>query len=154
MMNMCLRYAQNRDDAAIIVNDGFLRVFKKIAQYNHSGSIEGWIRRIVYHSISDFYKKENKKIKFLELEDYDHVVQNVAYNNLYLEDIVNLIDKVPRNSGEVFRMFAIEGYSHKEIAAQKGISVGTSKWHLAEARKRLKKLILDTQQFRAYVIGE
>ena len=63
-------------------------------------------------------------------------------SKLYEEDILKLIDLIPAASGEVFILFAISGYSHKEIAEKKGISVGTSKWHLSEARKKLQELIL------------
>jgi len=75
-------------------------------------------------------------------EDYETRSSDNVLSKLYEEDILKLIEKIPAASGDVFILFAVSGYSHKEIAELKGISVGTSKWHLSEARKRLQELIL------------
>ena len=141
MMRMCMRYTQDRDIAMEIINNGFLRVFKKIDLYSFSGSLEGWIRRLVFHSLSDYFKKSNKGIHFLSVEDRDSPVQQSALSNLYLEDLLGLVDQLPDATRRVFYLYAIEGYTHVEIAEMINISVGTSKWHLATARKKLKQLI-------------
>jgi len=141
MMRMCMRYIQDRDRASGIVNDGFLKVFKKIDQYEFRGSLEGWIRRIVFHSMSDNIKKETKYLKFMVFEEHDKSSNNTVMDRLYENDILKLIEKLPAASGDVFILFSIQGYSHKEIAELKGISVGTSKWHVSEARKKLQELI-------------
>jgi len=142
MMSMCMRYVRDRDRASGIVNDGFLKVFKKIDQFENRGSLEGWIRRIVFHSLSDTIKKETKYLKFMVFEEFDRGSTNTVADKLYEEDILNLIEQIPAASGDVFIKFAVQGYAHKEIAEMKGISVGTSKWHVSEARKRLQELIL------------
>lgn len=142
MMSMCMRYMGDREKAAAIVNDGLLKVFTRIDQYKNLGSFEGWIRRIVFRSISDAVRKESNYLKFMVFEDYESRSNDNVLSKLYEEDILKLIDKIPAASGDVFVLFAISGYSHKEIAEQKGISIGTSKWHLSEARKRLQELIL------------
>lgn len=154
MLKMCMRYTQNREDAMIIVNNGFLRVFKKIDQFQAKGSLEGWIRRIVYHSVSDYFRKREKDLKFLVFEEYDKEIHGTVLDKLYADDIISIIDEIPPASGEVFRLFAIEGYTHKEIAEIKGISIGTSKWHLSEARKKLQKLIYKQGTYKQYVVGE
>ncbi len=141
MMAMCLRYTNDRDIAMQIVNNGFLRVFKKIEQFSFKGSLEGWIRRLVYHSVSDYFKQHSKYVRFLILEERDDKVKQSALDDLYFQDILRLVDMLPAATKEVFRLFAIEGYTHAEIAKQQGISVGTSKWHLSAARKRLKELL-------------
>ena len=141
MMRMCMRYTQDRDIAMEIINNGFLRVFKKIGLYSFTGSLEGWIRRLVFHSLSDYFKKKNKAVHFLSVEDWDSPVQQSALSNLYLEDLLQMVENLPDASRRVFHLYAIEGYTHVEIADMINISVGTSKWHLSTARKKLKKMI-------------
>ena len=141
MMSMCMRYTNDRDIAMQIVNNGFLRVFKKINQFSFKGSLEGRIRRLVYHSVSDYFKKHSKYVRFLVLEERDDSIRQTALDDLYFQDVLSLVDMLPAATKEVFRLFAIEGYSHAEIAKRQGISVGTSKWHLSAARKRLKELL-------------
>lgn len=144
MMVMCMRYVHDKDHAAAIVNDGFLKVFKKIEQFEFRGSLEGWIRRIVFHSMSDSIKKNANYLKFMVFEEHDARYTNDIVQKLYEEDILKLIDLIPPASADVFILFAVQGFSHKEIAEKKGISIGTSKWHLAEARKKLQAIILNT----------
>jgi len=141
MMRMCLRYTQDKDVAMEIVNNGFLRVFKKLHTFAFAGSLEGWIRRLVFHSLSDYFKKNRKTAQILEMEDRDMPTKDSALNTLYLEDLLKLVELLPAATREVFRLYAIEGYTHAEIAERVNISIGTSKWHLATARKKLKQLI-------------
>lgn len=141
MMRMCMRYAKDENIAMEIVNIGMLRVFKKLHTFSFNGSLEGWIRRLVFHALSDYYKKHSKPVHFLELADRDEPVQPESLHKLYLEDILNLVELLPDATREVFHLYAIEGYTHVEISEKIKISVGTSKWHLSTARKRLKQLI-------------
>ena len=149
MMGMCMRYIHDKDRASAIVNDGFLKVFKKIHQYEFRGSLEGWIRRIVFHSMSDEIKKNANYLKFLVFEEYDRSYPSDILNKLYEADILKMIDDIPPASAEIFVLFAVQGYPHKEIAEMKGISIGTSKWHLSEARKKLQNLILQHYKYRS-----
>jgi len=151
MMRMCMRHTSDRSVALEIVNNGFLRVFKKIDQFGFKGSLEGWIRKLVFHALSDYFKKESRSIRFLSLEDWDKTKETDALDKLYFEDIIRLLDYVPEASRKVFYLFAIEGYKHHEIAEELGISDGTSKWHLATARKQLKQLI--SKQFNVQEHG-
>ena len=141
MWAMCQRYTQDEDRLMSIVNDGFLRVFKKIHLYQFKGSLEGWVRRIVYNALSDFFRKENNYLKFLILEERDKKIGASVNEDLYFEDVIQLVDRLPITTKKVFTLYAIEGYTHKEIGQQLNISDGTSKWHLSEARKKLKKMI-------------
>ena len=143
MMSMAMKYVNDKFKAAEIVNDGFIKVFKKIDQYEYRGSFEGWVRRIVFHSISDSIRKDANYLKFMVFEEHDKKHSNKALDHLYEEDLIKLIDKLPPASGDVFLLFAVQGYSHKEISELKNISVGTSKWHLSEARKKLQNLVLE-----------
>ncbi len=141
MMRMCMRYTDDRDVAMEIVNAGFLRVFKKLDTFAFKGSLEGWIRRLVFHSLSDYFRNQNQPVYFLDVEDRDAPVREASTNNLYFEDIIKLVDMLPDATRQVFYLYAIEGYSHAEIGEQMNISDGTSKWHLSVARKKLKELI-------------
>lgn len=141
MMRMCMRYTDDKQVAMEIVNAGFLRVFKKLHTFSFAGSLEGWIRRLVFHALSDHFKKQTKPVHFLSLEDRDAPHESNALDQLFWEDIIKLIDYLPSASKEVFWLYAIEGYSHAEIAERVNISVGTSKWHLSNARKKLRQLI-------------
>lgn len=142
MMRMVMRYTNDQDVAMDILNNGFLKVFKKIDKYGGTGSLEGWIRRFIFHSLSDYYKGQKSPIHFLELEDWTSVQREQALERLYFEDLLDMVELLPNATRKVFYLYAIEGYSHKEIADRIQISVGTSKWHLSEARKRLQALIL------------
>lgn len=144
MMHMCLRYIDDRQQAASIVNEGFLKVFLNISQYEYRGSFEGWIRRIVFRCLSDNIRREANYLKFMVFDEFDRPSRDNVLSKLYEEDILKLIDQIPTASGEVFIQYAINGYSHKDIAEMRNISVGTSKWHLSEARKKLQELILRT----------
>jgi RNA polymerase sigma factor (sigma-70 family) len=142
MYRMVARHTDDEQLALEIVNNGFLRVFTKIDSFRFEGSLEGWIRKLVFHAISDHFRKEPKKIFFLDPEERELPVHNNALNNLYLEDIVRLVDMLPKATREVFWLYAIEGFAHAEIAARLSISEGTSKWHLSSARQKLKDLLL------------
>lgn len=149
MMSMCLKYTKDEDKALLILNDGFLKVFQKIGTFRSEGSFEGWIRRLIYHTLADYYKKENSYIRFIqfELPDERHV-QAPQSDPLEFQDLIGLLDRIPGRSAEVFRLFAIEGYSHEEIGEKMNISTGTSKWHLSHARERLRSLILNENHAR------
>ncbi|MFK8105349.1 MAG: RNA polymerase sigma factor [Saprospiraceae bacterium] len=141
MMQMCFRYTSDREQALDIINIGFLRVFKKIASFSFQGSFEGWIRKIIYHSVADYFKKNERYLQFLVFEERDEEAPAEALDKMYVEDILKLVDRLPPATQAVFRLYAIEGFTHVEIGKRLQISDGTSKWHLATARKKLKKMI-------------
>lgn len=142
MLKMCMRYTEDRDVALEIINNGFLKVFQKIDTFTFSGSLEGWIRRVVFHCLSDYFRQNNsRKFDFLELDGRDAPTRSSALSDLYLEDILNLVDRLPDVSQRVFRLYAIEGYTHAEIGELLNMSEGTSKWYLSIARKELKEMI-------------
>ena len=141
MLSMCRRYTSDQDQLISIINDGFLRVFKNIGKYQNKGSLEGWIRKIVFRCLSDFFKKENKYLRLMIFEEKDTQMRSNALDELYFEDILALVDHLPNATQKVFRLYAIEGYTHREIGEILNISSGTSKWHLSEARKLLKSFM-------------
>ena len=151
MFRMCMRYTSDEDLAMQIVNDGFLKVFMKIDSFRYEGSLEGWIRKLVFHALSDHFRKKKNQFRFIGLEN-SHKVEfaNNAITNLQLEEILNLIKTLPEVNRKVFELFALEGFSHADIADQMGISEGTSRWYLSKARKQLKEL-LHKQNIKSYV---
>ncbi len=141
MFQMCLRYTQDEDVICAIINDAFLSVFKNIGKFESRGSLEGWVRRITFNTMADYFRKKNKEIRFLNIDDYDY---NISDNSAPIHDYDDILSKIDTLSGsikEVFVKYAIEGYSHKEIGEYLRISEGTSKWYLSEARKKLQALI-------------
>ena len=142
MMSMCMRHTNGDKDTAMeMLNIGMLRVFQKIDKYEFRGSFEGWMRRIVYHAIVDFFKQNAKHSHFLIFEERDEPIVASGLQNCYVEDIMSLVDYLPPTTQKVFRLYALEGFSHKEIGEALNISDGTSKWHLSTAREKLRQLL-------------
>jgi len=151
MMSMCLRYTKDQETAMEIVNNGMLRVFQKIDKYSQTGSLEGWIRKICYHAVSDYFKKHSKYLQFLVFDTDTYATEakpdeKSPEENLYYADLVELVTRLPENTEKVFTLYAIEGYTHREIADMLDLSEGTSKWHLNSARKKLKEMLAYREQ--------
>ena len=149
MYAMCLRHTGDKETAMSIVNDGFLKVFKNIGKYSYKGSFEGWIRKIIFNSIRDHYRRKGNKISFIEIEERH--IDNIFWQKAGYDEILHHINKLPGRSREVFMLYAIEGYSHREIADLLDININTSKWHLGNARKKLRNILNNKnnkQQFK------
>jgi RNA polymerase sigma-70 factor (ECF subfamily) len=144
-----MKYTRDEDKALLILNDGFLKVFQKINTFRGEGSFEGWIRRLIYHTLADFYKKENSYVRFIQFElPEDRQTPATQSDALEFQDLIGLLDHIPARSADVFRLFAIEGYSHEEIGEMMNISIGTSKWHLSHARERLRSILKNENHAR------
>ncbi|MBK8043036.1 MAG: RNA polymerase sigma factor [Haliscomenobacter sp.] len=139
MLRMCLRYSSDKDIALEILNAGFLRVFQKIHTFSFSGSLEGWIRRIIFHSISDYFRQHGRQETLLDWDGRDAPTRATALNELYFQDIMGLVDQLPAAEKEFFGLYAIEGFTHAEIGERLNMSPGTSKWHSPISRKQLKE---------------
>jgi len=150
MMSMVFRYTEDREIAMEIVNNGFLRVFKKLDTFGFKGSLEGWIRKLVYHSVSEYFKKHSKYLQFMVFEEKEDQKEDHTLSQLFVEDILKLVETLPPATKEVFRLYAIEGYSHIEISKHVNISIGTSKWHLSTARKQLQQLLTNNNNFQLH----
>jgi RNA polymerase sigma-70 factor (ECF subfamily) len=143
MYPVCKRYMKNDDDAMDVLNNGFLKVFTNIKQFSFQGSFEGWVKRIVINTAIDHIKtNSNYKMQTVfEIEDNPGSVDNEAMATMELDEVYGMIRMLPPASQSVFNMYAIDGMSHKEIAAEMGISEGTSKWHVSFARQELKRMM-------------
>lgn len=141
MMAVVRRYINQEAQAEEILNNGFLRAFQKIRQYTFQGSFEGWLRKIVFHAISDYIKQNvryNEQIVLVEKDEYIH---KDHADRLYYNQLLELVQSLPDATRAVFNMYVMEGFAHKEIGKLLGISEGTSKWHLSEGRRILKDKI-------------
>lgn len=148
MLGVCLRYSSDYNEAKDLVQDGFIKVFEKLCSYNHKGSLEGWIRRLIMNNTIDYLRKKKKMpfnyeeesgIKQLE-DDGDEGIIQQKITQLKAEKIIELIQKLSPAYRSVFNLYVIEDYSHKEIAEMLGISIGTSKSNLAKAKQKLREL--------------
>ncbi|MCH2223191.1 MAG: RNA polymerase sigma factor [Crocinitomicaceae bacterium] len=140
MLGVCLRYAKNREQAEDVLQDGFVKVFTKIKAYKKEGSLEGWIRRIMVNTSLDQIRKNAKFMNNVSMNDIDYKVEfdGQILSSLMEEDLLNLIKDMPVGYRMVFNMFAIEGYSHKEIAEKLSISENTSKSQYSRAKAYLR----------------
>jgi RNA polymerase sigma-70 factor (ECF subfamily) len=143
MMTTCLRYTSNPDDALEALNNGFLKVFRNLSQYKGSGSFDGWVYNIVRNSVIDHLRKRLKysETASLETAEAESIVTENACEQMDAAALLKLLDILPEATRTVFNLFAIEGFGHKEIGKLLGISEGTSKWHVAQARKQLQDCI-------------
>jgi len=151
MMGLCLRYYTERSDALEQLNLGFLKVYKNLDKYTKEGSFEGWIYRIVQRTIlDDLRKKVKRKNKLKSMEDAPEIETKEinALKSLYEKDLLMLLNKLSPMSRLVFNLHTIEGFNHKEIGKELNISDGTSKWHLSEAKRKLKTLIKKYYEIR------
>jgi RNA polymerase sigma factor (sigma-70 family) len=148
MYGICYRYVKDPMEAEDILVTSFMKVFEKISQFKSEGSFEGWIRRIVVNEALMALRKKNHLYIETDLEQADREPDyNRLGDHLEEEDLLNLITKLPLGYKIVFNMYAIDGYSHKEIAEHLGISENTSKSQLSRARTFLQKLLLEQDLF-------
>ena len=146
-LSVCMNYCENRDDALEIMNDGFLKVFKNLNKVENIDSIKPWLRRIMINGAIDHYRKNihkqstelNENIAELNYGDES------VYAKLSSEDIMKAVQSLPTNYRVVFNLYAIEGYSHKEIGEMLKIAESTSRANLSLAngllRQKLKKML-------------
>lgn len=145
-MGVCLRYSRTREEALEIVNDGFIKIFKKLDHYSQGLSFKGWLRKVMINSAIDYYRRNEKHYHSLDISHvkYETSTETIL-DNLSEQDIIAAIQRLPPSYRMVFNLFVIEGYQHEEIANQLGISVGTSKSNLSIARNKLQKMLLVEQ---------
>lgn len=149
MLGVCYRYARNSADAEDILQDSFIKVFGKIAQFKSEGSFEGWIRRIVVHTAIKKYSllRYQKELSGVEVkESAESYSEPPAYNHLSEKDLLQMINSLPDGYRLIFNLYVIEGYRHEEIAEMLGIQPGTSRSQLVKARTMLQKQIIAMQK--------
>ena len=147
MLTVCRRYARHEMEAEDLLQDALLKVYENIEKFKSKGSFEGWIRRITVNTALKNYQKHSFQKERIGLADYEgDIVQPEAIANLSAEELLKLIAELPDGYRVVFNLYAIEGYSHKEIAEVLNIGESTSRSQLVKARKLLQTRIKDMQK--------
>ena len=148
LMSVCLRYFRNQEEASPVLNQAFLRITQNLDKYTSETPWDRWIKRIMINTIINAHKSQQKhKEVFVPTnfdsshQDFDHFSVNDIVSQIDVDHIKSFIHQLPDNQKEVFNLYVIDGYTHQEIAQMMEIPLGTSKWLLAEARKKLKGMI-------------
>lgn len=151
MMSICTRYERNRQDATARMNNGFLKVLQNLGTRRPEVPFNAWVSRIIINSVIDDFRRDRTRLSLMISSDvpdqYAGSEANEYLAEMESEDFAQLLNKVPDMSRQVFNLFAIDGHAHAEIAERLGISEGTSKWHVNNARMILRKALV--QQRRA-----
>ncbi len=149
MLAICLRYAQNHDEAEDILQEAFLKIFQNISSYRKEGSFEGWMKRIMINHALNYYRK-NRKLPFLEdiesineTEIMENEDQSGVHAPISADKLTALIQMLPPGYRMVFNLYVFEEYSHKEISRELSISENTSKTQLLKARRMLRKKLVE-----------
>ena len=144
LFSVCLKYSRNYSEAQDNLQDGFLIIFKKIAQYSFKGSFDGWLKRVMVNHVLQQYRQET----FLSLVKEDVPDDNeieIDDEDISLEYLLKIIQELPNQYRLVFNLYVLDGYSHQEIAEMLTINLGTSKSNLARAKMILREKI---EQFK------
>lgn len=146
-MAVCKRYVKDDAGAEDVLVSGFTKIFTKIDQFKGEGSFEGWMRRIMVNESLSYIRKHKSLFMQVELDTVERSpnFESLA-NDLEVEDLMKMIQRLPVGYRTVFNMYAIEGFSHREIAEKLEISENTSKSQLSRARKHLQQLLLEAEE--------
>jgi RNA polymerase sigma-70 factor (ECF subfamily) len=142
---VCLQYSGNTEEARDVLQEGFIKIFENLSHFSHEGSFEGWMRRIIVNTALERYRN---RYYLNRVDDIEGVSEPEAepdtddFAGLEAYDLLNMIMELPPKYRMVFNLYAIEGYSHKEIGEMMGISEGTSKSNLSRAREILQKKVM------------
>ncbi|MGB0430694.1 MAG: RNA polymerase sigma factor [Bacteroidia bacterium] len=142
MMGVCIRYAPNREEARDMLQEGFVKIFDKIDQCDAKYSFVGWMKRVMVNNAIDQYRRDAR----MPQTDNELVLENESVNadvfsGLGYEEIIKLVQRLPKGYRTVFNLYVIEGYTHKEIGEKLGVAEGTSKSQLNKAKYMLRKKI-------------
>lgn len=142
MFGVCLRYAGSTEEAEDILQEGFIKVFRKIGSYRGEGSFEGWIRRIFVNTAIEQFRRKTYMQPITEREENSVEATYLSVlDNLAEKDIIKLVQQLSPGYRTVFNMYVVEGYTHRQVAESLGISEGTSKSQLSRAKIILQDLV-------------
>ncbi len=155
MLGVCYRYAANRDDAYDLFQDGFIKVFEKLHMYNGKGPLGAWIRRTIVNNILDELRRQKRQMRYDDDFRADFLTHNDGWDDameldggetISRDQIMELVQSLPTGYRTVFNLYAVEEYSHKEIADMLGITESTSKTQYRKAKGHLKKMIMELRK--------
>ena len=147
MTAVCYRYCHDRDEAQDLLQEGFIKVFEQIGKFRGEGSFEGWIRRIMVLTALEKYRKDSREreSRYGRVEDMAGEMQPISSDDIYsqmsFDELVGMIQELSPAYRMVFNLYVFEGMKHEEIAEKLGISPGTSKSNLSDARRILQRRI-------------
>lgn len=151
MMVVCMRYAKSIGEAEDILQEGFIKVFQHIKNFRSEATLSTWITRIMINTALNANRKKLYLYPMVDVGDVKIPVADSGIDQLHFNELLEMIQSLPAGCQVVFNMFAIDGYGHKEIAEELGISEGTSKSQYARARQLLQRMIEnETLKFRKY----
>lgn len=146
MFSICLRYAKDYHSAEDILQEGFIKVFRYIEKFRNEGSFEGWMRRIFVNTAIEQYRKSTNLYSIIDNDDKPiDIADDSGFDHLEMDDLLNMVQSLSPGYRTVFNLYAIEGYTHKDIAKLLGVTEGTSKSQLARARQLLQKMVEASQ---------
>lgn len=152
MLGVCYRYVNNREIAQDILQEGFIKVFSKINSYSGQGVFAGWLRKIFVTSALEYLRKNDLMRFSVSIEEYENITDEVntsALSQLSAEELMTCVTKLPPGYRTVFNLYAIEGYSHSEIANILNIKENTSQSQLLRARKLLQKNVHAIMRYKS-----
>lgn len=143
LMGVCFRYATSGEEAQDLLQDGFIKIFEKLDKYSGIGSFEGWMRRIIVNTALDNIRKNKKFLLHTDIDDADYKIPSNDFieERLAAQDLLKILQSIPLGYKTIFNLYAIEGYSHKEIAEQLNITTSTSKSQYSRAKALLRDKI-------------
>lgn len=151
MFMVCLRYTKSQQEAEDVLQDSFIKVFKNLKGYRGESRFDYWIKRIVVNTALNSQRKKLYMYPMVDIDDVKNEFdQSKSLSNFQMEDLLNMIRELPTGCQTVFNLFAIEGYSHKEIADMLKVSEGTSKSQFSRARKLLQEKIAEEDKTERY----
>lgn len=141
-LNICLHYSGGMEEAKDILNEGFFRVFERLDRYDDDRSFRAWLRRVLINAAIDYHRRHQRGAAVLELRPAtEPAVPAASFSKLALDDLLAMIQRLSPVYRLVFNLHVLEGYSHPEIAARLGISVGASKSNLSRAKQHLRSML-------------
>jgi RNA polymerase sigma-70 factor (ECF subfamily) len=154
MLSVCMRYARHQMEAEDVLQDAFIKIFDHLHQFQNKGSFEGWIRRVVVNTaLKTFDRKSFTHEQYgLELREDFSAAEPSVFSQLSEAELLGLIARLPEGYRIVFNLYAIEGYSHAEIAETLGVQESTSRSQLVKARKMLQAMVMELEHVQKVTV--
>jgi RNA polymerase sigma-70 factor (ECF subfamily) len=153
-MAICIRYATTTEDAEQWLHDGYVKIFNQTEKYNGVGNLEGWLRKIITNTCLDNLRQLKTQYNSMHFHTkqvsdaaYSYTAANDALLKMDATNVLQLVNSLPLTQKMVFNLYALDGYSHKEVAEQLNITEANSQWHLNQARQTLKKKLITVENY-------
>lgn len=146
MFGVCMRYAKNREEAEEIMQEGFVQVFRSLQNFNYTGSLEGWIRKIMVYCAIQHYRTKPKMHPSIDINQLqiEQMADEQILNRIQKKELLKMIQALPPAYRLIFNLYVFEGMKHREIAEQLGIAEGTSKSNFFDAKLLLQKAVINS----------